>query len=456
MSAIRNVTYPVRYLSGKILTIIILFFFSTAAHAQDEHFSTLLGSLAFENGIDVAVKNDYVYATDFAGFKIISISDPSSPQEVGYIETPGTCNKLKVKDNYLFAGDGSEGIRIYDITLPDQPSLINIIEDSLTVSDFDVQDNYLSMVSWGGDAPNDASKLSIINISDIENPVKVGQVGKSTGYYFLKVFSSDTLLAVAMLYSIKIFNISDPGNPIELSQIDGGYQILDLFIDGNYLYVAWSGWGFRIFDITNPSAPVTMGHYNFGLDYGYIAKGVYMEDNFAYVAVRKSGLRILDVTDKFHPVQVAQNLLVKVWYSYTAGEGTGIYVKDRIAYIVDKTYGLFIASNEYESISGTEDNEEYIKEFKLYQNYPNPFNPVTKIQYSIPDAGIVGVRRALPVKIVIYDILGNEVLTLVNESKEPGLYEVKFDASYLPSGLYIYRINVGDEYRAGRKMLLLK
>ena len=94
--------------------------------------------------------------------------------------------------------------------------------------------------------------------------------------------------------------------------------------------------------------------------------------------------------------------------------------------------------------------------FNIHQNYPNPFNTTTTIKYSIPDVGNVGARRALPVKIVIFDVLGNEVSTPVNENKEPGYYEVKFDASNLPSGLYIYRINVGDEYRAVKKMLLLK
>ncbi len=90
-------------------------------------------------------------------------------------------------------------------------------------------------------------------------------------------------------------------------------------------------------------------------------------------------------------------------------------------------------------------------EFILYQNYPNPFNPVTTIKFSVPD---VGTELALSV-INIYDILGNEISTLVNEQKTPGTYEVKFDASNLPSGIYFYRLLIGN-YSETKSMVLLK
>jgi len=95
--------------------------------------------------------------------------------------------------------------------------------------------------------------------------------------------------------------------------------------------------------------------------------------------------------------------------------------------------------------------------FSLEQNYPNPFNPSTKIRYSIPDVGSGLAQTVLKV----YDILGNEVATLVNEEKPAGVYEVEFstgsfgNASNLSSGMYIYRLQIGD-FSSIKKMSLIK
>ena len=87
------------------------------------------------------------------------------------------------------------------------------------------------------------------------------------------------------------------------------------------------------------------------------------------------------------------------------------------------------------------------KEFKLEQNYPNPFNPTTTIQYQLPTDARVTLK--------VYDILGSEVTTLVNEEQEAGYKEVQFTGSNIASGMYVYRIQVG-EYVSTRKMMLLK
>jgi len=86
-------------------------------------------------------------------------------------------------------------------------------------------------------------------------------------------------------------------------------------------------------------------------------------------------------------------------------------------------------------------------EYALYQNYPNPFNPTTKMRYQLP----VGSK----VVIKIYNILGSEVMELVNEQKESGVYEIEFNAETLSSGTYIYRIVTGNFVQT-KKMILLK
>lgn len=92
--------------------------------------------------------------------------------------------------------------------------------------------------------------------------------------------------------------------------------------------------------------------------------------------------------------------------------------------------------------------------FSLEQNYPNPFNPETTIKFSVP----VETQYATSLQHVtlkVYDVLGREVVTLVNEDKAPGSYETKFNANGLASGIYIYRIQAG-EFVASKKLILLK
>ena len=87
------------------------------------------------------------------------------------------------------------------------------------------------------------------------------------------------------------------------------------------------------------------------------------------------------------------------------------------------------------------------EEYTLEQNYPNPFNPSTKISFHIAKPGFVSLK--------IFDVLGNEIKTLVNEQKSAGDHEVDFNSTDLTSGIYLYKIETGN-FVATKKMILLK
>lgn len=93
------------------------------------------------------------------------------------------------------------------------------------------------------------------------------------------------------------------------------------------------------------------------------------------------------------------------------------------------------------------ENDLLPTEFRLEQNYPNPFNPSTTIQFAVPQTSNVTLR--------IYDILGREVATLIDEEYQPGQYKIIFAAGQLASGLYVYRLQAGD-FRETKKLMLLK
>ncbi len=92
---------------------------------------------------------------------------------------------------------------------------------------------------------------------------------------------------------------------------------------------------------------------------------------------------------------------------------------------------------------------------RLFQNYPNPFNPATTIKYAIPPSVKTLGTKSQPVELKVFDVLGREVTTLVNEIKQPGYYEVKFDAGNLSSGIYYYQLKVGG-FVETKKMILMQ
>lgn len=120
-------------------------------------------------------------------------------------------------------------------------------------------------------------------------------------------------------------------------------------------------------------------------------------------------------------------------YSFGAGNYPDIYL------VKTDSYGLI--TDIYESFSP----DEIV--FNLLQNYPNPFNPGTKIKYSVPKSSSVVIK--------VFDILGNEIETLVNEEKLTGTYEITWQPANLPGGVYFYQIQAGSFVQA-RKMVLLR
>ena len=108
---------------------------------------------------------------------------------------------------------------------------------------------------------------------------------------------------------------------------------------------------------------------------------------------------------------------------------------------------LIFGSDIQKNNTNKKDPSVELSSFKLEQNYPNPFNPTTQISYSIPVASHVRLK--------VYNVLGNEIATLVNEEKPAGEYSVKFNASDLSSGVYIYRLQT-DYSVITKKMTLLK
>lgn len=143
------------------------------------------------------------------------------------------------------------------------------------------------------------------------------------------------------------------------------------------------------------------------------------------------------------------------WFAYeTQFRGFGIdFINSDVGYVsgdvgkIFKTLTGGVGVNQF----GTNIPSKY----SLIQNYPNPFNPTTKIRFDVANGFPIGTFGNDKVVLKVYDVMGREVQTLLNESLKPGTYEVSFDGSTLTSGVYFYKLITGD-FTETKKMLLLK
>lgn len=142
------------------------------------------------------------------------------------------------------------------------------------------------------------------------------------------------------------------------------------------------------------------------------------------------------------------DLTIDVGYSINKTFDNGYVIGGYGGSYVSNTYDGYIMRLGPEKPVTVEDNENDLpNEYRLYQNYPNPFNPTTTVGYTIPISGFVQLK--------VYNVLGQEVAMLVNQSQAVGKYSTQFDASNLPSGVYFYKLESGDFVKVN-KMLLLR
>jgi len=145
-----------------------------------------------------------------------------------------------------------------------------------------------------------------------------------------------------------------------------------------------------------------------------------------------------DTSSAFIPAQVNGT---EIFYYVSATSNSGRTVNKPI--VAPEGFYKFIVENSVTTI--TENNS--VGEFILFQNYPNPFNPTTKIEFRVANSGFVNLK--------VYDVLGNEIITLVDEYKSAGIHEIEFNASGLPSGVYFYKLLAGS-FIQSRKMILIR
>ena len=183
------------------------------------------------------------------------------------------------------------------------------------------------------------------------------------------------------------------------------------------------------------------------------------ETNSGWLNNRPHDQRMLVHTGPFS-LEVDKPITIIV--GYTIGQGNSPLNSVTVGKEVSAFVQQFYQSNFDDNVLPVEEeNNLIVEEFKLFQNYPNPFHPSTKIKYSIPTSPLnpspyqgEGQRERL-ITLKIYDVLGTEIAVLVNKEKLAGAYEIEWDASRFPSGVYFYQLRSGSFVQT-KKMILLK
>ena len=378
----------------------------------------------------ITVKDNHAFtAAGEAGLVAVDVATPQSPESVSFYAADGGINDAAVKGEYCYCRTNS-GLSVADISDPSSIKEISALELDLQYvqglgNRIYVQGDYVYITHY-------SKGVIIININDPQNPQFTTSLDITLNSD--DVFVEDTLMYLACgAEGAKIYGIADPEHPQLLSEIAASSYVFSLFAVNNRLYLAQEN-KLRVFDISDIKTPQEIGMYNYPGSFTDIK----VRNDYVYLADSKFGLRIINSADMDSLYETA---------SYrTNDKACSIILQNDLIYLSDSNDGFYIFSH---LVSFVKSGEEAVKpsDFSLMQNYPNPFNPQTKITFTL--------AYSCRTKLIVYDVLGRKVRTIINELRPAGRNEIIFNAQGLASGIYYYRLITPDYIRT-KKMLKIK
>jgi choice-of-anchor B domain-containing protein len=398
---------------------------------------------------------EYALLGSTGGTSIIDVTNPSNPVEVAFIPgplaPPYEWRDIKTHLNYAYivsegTGQGS-GMQIVDLSnLPSSASLVGTYNATFTSAhNMFIADGYAYVVgtSSGG--------MHILNLADPTNPVQTAYYSASGYIHDVYVWNDTAYASSNNTYDVvSVLNKSNPQLISMSAALPGIYAHSGWLTEDKRYFVACEEFNVRditIWDLqdrstwdlvvdswqTTTNSPV---HNPFVLgDYVHIS---YYEDGYV----------VIDISDPENPEFAGQ-------YDTNPGGSSGNYVgswgvypylPSGITVVSDMQSGLYVCRFN-PPVTGVDNTENTPAIFILEQNYPNPFNPSTKIKFYIERSGIANLS--------VCNLLGQNVATLFNDVISAGEHEVEFNASGLPSGIYIARLTSGSK-SAFIKMSLTK
>jgi hypothetical protein len=306
----------------------------------------IAGVIAAENIARVTVVGNYAYITAVAqGLRIVDVSTPSAPVEVGFYQSPPEyANSVTVVGNYAYITTGG-ALRIVDVSTPSAPTEVGFYQTHGWAVDVTVVGSYAYIIDVAG-------FLRIIDVSTPSAPVEVGFYQSPAEYAnsVTVVGNYAYITEGSKKGGLRIIDVSTPSVPVEVgfyqSPVGRGFGVT---VVGSYAYViigsklmCWAPWlawvapsnlckdGLSIVDISTPSAPSEVSFYEIN--------DLYLEDitvlgSYAYIA-GGNGIRVFDVSTPSSPSEVG--------FYQTPGEATGVSISDDLIYVTDAKGGMSI------------------------------------------------------------------------------------------------------------------
>ncbi len=330
--------------------------------------------------------------------------------------------------------------------------------DSVSVSNSNLPDNFIYRVSIDDDnrfwlglpeygiAVYDEGIVSLYNYTNAFEGIE--------DFNFIKFDSSNNVWIGTDYYGLYKFenNVWKEIIPGEFSDGEIINAVSGFAVDNDnniWTTVAYSDSGSYAANIVNDSIEAKFYSNDIGFYFDLFSyDGLVIDENNVKYFGSTNGLMILQADGEWTKLEFTADPHPNLWFKngYVDSKNNKIYALS-FNDSAKTNYGLLFYNED--SVVITDVNYEKILpgHFNLSQNFPNPFNPSTIIKYAIPQKGLVQIK--------VFDILGNEIKTLVNEEKAAGSYEVKFNAVNLSSGVYLYRITSGN-FSETNKMVLLR
>ncbi len=437
-----------------------------------------------------------------AGMQVISLSSlPDSVHLVTTYRTTFTTGHIIMRDVfsdsayvYVSGSTTTGGVHILNVANPAVPVQVGVYRPAYYIHDAHIRGNRLYASSGS------AHSVDIVDLTNKQSPALLTRI-QYPGYY---THSCSTTGDQRFLFITdeqdgqlaRIWNIESLGNTFQVAQYSANTQTLvhNPYIRGNYAFISHNAEGLRVVDIADATVPVEVGYYDTYLPPGGGSNGLwsacpYLPSGRIIGGDRTGGLYVWKfnnaragriygkVQDSLSGAGIdsAQVMIVetgrmvrsKINGEFKIGELPGSYaLRVSAPGYSTRTIGN-VSLNGGDSLSfivglkritsNVEGATPGIFGFALDQNYPNPFNPTTNIKYSLPFAGHVSLK--------VYDVVGREVATLVNEEIQPGSHVVTFsaksgsasdeDAKNLSSGAYFYTLHWRN-FSQTKKLQILK
>jgi len=274
----------------------------------------MLGLLELPSEIqDIACEEGIAYVADLsAGLRIIDVSSPAAPVEIGSIDSL-FAHDVAIVGGMAYVASGYGGLRIIDVSDPTTPEEVGKLSTGGVAHGVDVSGGLAFVTDkWEG--------LIVVDVSEPSAPVEIGSIA-TPGQSWDVVVADDLAYVADSNGGLRIFDISDPTAPTEVASIVGDVYPLTLALSGDLAYLANGSQGVTVVDVSDPTNPTRIGWLPQG------AFDVAVSDDLAYLTFEMGGLAVVDVTDPTSPVLAGT--------FDTPGAALGVDVHDGLAYLAD-------------------------------------------------------------------------------------------------------------------------